>query len=259
MTNIGSISIPTIPLSNTIASYESLVVPACNSADSSPASSPRTSTATIEFHTTGDSSSGSVPGPKSASPLMPMDFLAYGTSSPHSSFPTIHNPGEADFSMALNMIHPAGPGTADQLVSPIDGTTTNNQVFLPFTTTTTTTTTQGAASMYNPHFHFLHQQQPQAMHIPQDNTNNNTTGMTESLESWMNSQLVPSLDVFSNPNSLPRTYTNSAFLTNGGFGQQQLQHQHRPSIQHQHQQSFYIPQMHDDDKEDDGANEVSHE
>ncbi|KAF9150084.1 hypothetical protein BG015_008106 [Linnemannia schmuckeri] len=254
MTNIGSISIPTIPLSNTMASYESLVVPACNSADSSPASSPRTSTTTIEFPTIGGSSSGSVSGAESMSPLAPMDFLAYGTSSPHSSFPTMHNAGGADFSMTLNMIHPTGPGTADQLISPIDGTTTNNQVFLPFATTST----QGAASMYSPHFHFLQQQQPQAMHIPQDNTNNNT-GMTESLESWMNSQLVPSLDVFSNPNSLSLTHTNSPFLAGGGFGQQQLQHQHRPSIQHQHQQSFYIPQMHDDDEEDDGANEVSHE
>ena len=277
MTNIGSISIPTIPLSNTMASYESLVVPACNSADSSPASSPRTSTTTIEFPTIGGSngSSASVCGPGSTSPLTPVKFLGYGTaSSHHSSFgPTIYNGGVdgagTDFSMAFNMIHPDLAGTTDPLVSPVDGT--NNQVLLPFSTHGAT------APMYSPHHnpHFL---QHQAMHIPQDTMpptstltslgmqdfTNGALQMTESLESWMNSQLVPSLDIFNNSNTTPLPHTNSTFLAGAGFGQpqpQQMQPQHRPSIQHQyqHQQSFYIPQIQDDEEDDDGVDEVSHE
>ncbi|KAG0283412.1 hypothetical protein BGZ96_012225 [Linnemannia gamsii] len=269
MTNIGAISIPTIPLSNTMTSYESLVVPACDSAESSPVSSPKTATTTIEFPTI--SSSVSMPG--STSPLTPMDFLAYGTSS---AFPTMHNgvvdgSGGADYSLTMNMIHPTAGN-----ISPIDGAI-NNHVFLPFTT-------HGAAPMYSPHHPFqqnrhIHDHH-QAMHIPQDTVPLHTSSsemqaftggatalqMTESLESWMNSQLVPSLEVFSTTTTTPVPHTTSAFLAGGGFGrpqqqQQQLQtQQHRPSIQHQHQhqhqQSFYIPQMHDDE---DDENEESHE
>ncbi|KAF9277875.1 hypothetical protein BGZ88_000925 [Linnemannia elongata] len=275
MTNIGSISIPTIPISNTMASYESLVVPACNSADSSPASSPRTSTTTIEFPTIGGSngSSVSVCGPNgSTSPLTPMDFLGYGaTSSHHSSFgPTMMHNGSvgggagADFSMALNMIHPGTASTTDQQrVSPIhDGA--NNQVLLPFATHGTA----AAALLYSPHF-----LQQQAMHIPQDAmpptstptslgvqdfTNGAALQMTESLESWMNSQLVPSLNVFSNNNSNTAllTHTNSPFLTGTAFGQPQPQ-QMQP--QQQYQQGFYIPQMSDDEEDDEGVDEVLHE
>ncbi|KAF9120687.1 hypothetical protein BGX30_003005, partial [Mortierella sp. GBA39] len=272
LTNIRSISIPTIPLSNTMASYESFVVPACNSADSSPASSPKTSTTTIKFPTFGGSNGSpvSVCGLGSTSPLTPMDFLGYGTtSSHHSSFdPTMHNGGVGgagvDFSMALNMIHRGPAGTTDQLGSPNDGT--NNQVLLPFAT-------HGApAAMYNPHF-----LQQQAMHIPQDTMpltptslemqdfTNRALQMTESLESWMNTQLIPSLDVFTNnSNTAPLPHMSSSFLADPGFGQpepQQMQPQHRPSTQHQYQQmqSLYIPQMQDDEEDDDGVDEVSHE
>lgn len=38
-----------------------------------------------------------------------------------------------------------------------------------------------------------------------------------------------------------------------GMPQQPQQHPHRASIQHQHQQTFYIPQMQDDDDEDDNG------
>ncbi|KAK3806885.1 MAG: hypothetical protein JOS17DRAFT_767177 [Linnemannia elongata] len=296
MTNIGSISIPTIPLSNTMASYESLVVPACNSADSSPASSPRTLTTTIEFPTIGgiiNGSSVSVCGPGSTSPLTPMDFLGYGTTSSHhhSSFgPTMHNGSvsggaRANFSMSLKMIHPGPTGTTDQLVFPID------QALLPFSTHGAA----AAAPMYSPH-HNLHFLQQQAMHILQDNMapthtpislrmqdlTNGALQTTESLESWMNSQLVPSLDVFSsNSNPAPPPHTNSPFLASPGFGQSQpqpqqmlvqsqpqpqqmlvqMQPQHRSPIQHQyqHQQSFYIPQMQDDEEDNDGVAEVSQE
>ncbi|KAK3810736.1 MAG: hypothetical protein J3R72DRAFT_74879 [Linnemannia gamsii] len=296
MTSIRSISIPTIPLSNTMASYESLVVPAYTSAESSPASSPKATATTIELPISIHSSSVAATVPVGST----MDFLGYESTSSYSPFSAgVGLEGGADFAMALNMIHSGSSDHHHQLTTSIDGTThttnNNSQVLLPFATHPT-------ALMYSHHPHHLQQQQQQqqshhALHIPQDThpMSLSSSGMpdfsglqmTESLESWMSSQLVvptPSLDggflsstdiitstatvqplvahhIHASPIS-PLPISSSAFLTGGGGGRGgfgQLQHpqihQHRSSIQHQHQQSFYIPQMLDD--EDDSADNVN--
>ncbi|KAF9904399.1 hypothetical protein EC991_002738 [Linnemannia zychae] len=272
LTNIGSISIPTISLSNAMASYESLVVPACNSTESSPASSPKITNTTIELPV----SSRSVPTAVNVPAGSTMDFLAYETS-PFSPFSGLHSAGTgigtnigggSDFAMAINMLQ---SGSSDhQLTSPIDGTahsSSNNQPLLPF----------GAhpAPMFSHHSHHLQQQQQHqqqqshhALHIPQDahpmslpsSGMPNFAGlqMTESLESWMNNQLVippqPLDGGFMSPTDGPITSPLAAHHghsspvspqpimllggDNGGFRQrQQLQ---------LHQQSFYIPQSEDD-------------
>ncbi|KAG0268725.1 hypothetical protein BGZ95_002333 [Linnemannia exigua] len=300
---IGSISIPTIPLSNTMASYESLVVPAYTSAESSPTSSPKATPATIELPISIGSSSVAATMPVGST----MDFLVFESSSSYSPFSTsVGGEGGADFATALNMVHSGSPDHHHhQLTTPIDGSThthstnnNNSQVLLPFATHPTTL-------MYSRHSHHFQQQQQQqshhAQHIPQDThlmslsslgvPNFSSLQMTESLESWMSSQLVvpappPSLDggflsstdvttttaatvlplaadhSHASPIS-PLPVSSSAFLTGGGGGggfgqlQQPHLHQHRPPIQHQHQQSFYIPQMQDD--EDDGAENVNDE
>ncbi|KAF9091448.1 hypothetical protein BGX29_010948 [Mortierella sp. GBA35] len=293
MTNIGSISIPTIPLSNALASYESLVIPASTSVESSPASSPQVKTTTIEIP--------SSVAPTAASTMLMMEgdreFLGYGPAS------SVHRGSGGEFSMALSH-----QDMMAQLASPIDG---NGQVLLPFG---------------GPLFHHLQQHQNHhAMHIPQvsctTTTNNTATmttagmtdfaslgmvGMNESLESWMNSQVVPPLDglipglappassvsshdVATSAAAAPISYlqglhqhqhqdramwmptlgqSNVSFpLTQGssfvqppyvGLGQ----HQHRASIQHhqhQHQQSFYIPQIQDDDEDEDDGEDAEEE
>ncbi|KAF9923600.1 hypothetical protein FBU30_006376 [Linnemannia zychae] len=273
MTNIGSIAIPTITLSNAMTSYESLVVPACNSAESSPASSPRITASTIDHPM---SSSMSM----SNAAVMPMDFLALGaaSSTTMSSFPS--SAGNPNFAMAMHMLHPSSlTGATDQnglvqLNSPIDG---SHQTLLSFGS--------GAPIYTHRQPHPLSQQHNHhALHIPQDTIQDAsmvtssradfTAGlqMTDSLESWMCNQLVvpplpldggfiPTSDVSSAmPIHHPLAMDTSSLSSNptflGGYGhpqqqppqsQSQLQpQQHRLSL---HQQSFYIPQMHDDDEE----------
>ncbi|KAF9125465.1 hypothetical protein BGW39_007388 [Mortierella sp. 14UC] len=271
LTNIGSISIPTISLSNTMASYQSLVVPACTSAESSPASSPKATTTMIELPI----SSNTVPTAVAAPAGSMMDFVAYESSS-FSPFSALHSTdaatgvnisGGSDFAMALNMIH-TGSSDHQLLTSPIDGTThtsNNSQALQPFTA--------HLAPIFNRHSHHIQQQQQNhhALHVPQDTCpmslpspgipNFPGLQMTESLESWMSSQLVippPPLDegFFSLTDGATTTAAVSPlvadhghssisplpFLLLGGGGegfrqQQQLQ---------LHQQSFYIPQIEDD-------------